>query len=166
MDSIPGSGRFPGGGNSSPLQYSCLEKSMDQRAWEAIVHRSQRVGHDWAACTSFVFTHIFTIPGTAYSFVFSQIVFWFYFPSAWRISYFWLVQVYKWWILSTVTSLRKSSLHLHFWGIFLLDIWFMVYVFPFALGTLSCLVFWPDSFCLKVCFDPVCNLSFYLLAPF
>ena len=27
---IPGSGRFPGGGNGNPLQYSCLENSMDK----------------------------------------------------------------------------------------------------------------------------------------
>ena len=27
--SIPGSGRSPGGGNGNPLQYSCLENSMD-----------------------------------------------------------------------------------------------------------------------------------------
>ena len=27
--STPGSGRFPGVGNGHPLQYSCLEKSMD-----------------------------------------------------------------------------------------------------------------------------------------
>ena len=36
--SIPGSGRFPGGGHSSPLQYSCLENSMDRGAQCAIVH--------------------------------------------------------------------------------------------------------------------------------
>ena len=29
---IPGSGRSPGGGHSNPLQYSCLENSMDSRA--------------------------------------------------------------------------------------------------------------------------------------
>ena len=28
--SIPRSGRSPGGGNSNPLQYSCLENSMDR----------------------------------------------------------------------------------------------------------------------------------------
>ena len=28
---IPGSGRFPGGGHGSPLQYSCLENPMDRR---------------------------------------------------------------------------------------------------------------------------------------
>ena len=29
---IPGSGRFPGGGNGNPLQYSCLENLMDRGA--------------------------------------------------------------------------------------------------------------------------------------
>ena len=35
---IPGSGRSPGEGNGNPLQYSCLENSMDSGAWRAIVH--------------------------------------------------------------------------------------------------------------------------------
>ena len=35
---IPGSGRSPGEGNSSPLQYSRLENSMDRGAWWATVH--------------------------------------------------------------------------------------------------------------------------------
>ena len=35
---IPGSGRSPGGGNSSPLQYSCLENPMGRGAWQATVH--------------------------------------------------------------------------------------------------------------------------------
>ena len=39
MDLIPGSGRFPGGGNGNPLQYSCLENPMDRGAWWTIVHR-------------------------------------------------------------------------------------------------------------------------------
>ena len=38
LGSIPGWGRSPGEGNSNPLQYSCLENSMDRRAWPAIVH--------------------------------------------------------------------------------------------------------------------------------
>ena len=37
-DSIPGSGRYPGKGNGNPLQYSCLENSMDRGAWWATVH--------------------------------------------------------------------------------------------------------------------------------
>ena len=35
---IPGSGRSPGEGNGNPLQYSCLENSMDRGAWWATVH--------------------------------------------------------------------------------------------------------------------------------
>ena len=30
---IPGWGKFPGEGNGNPLQYSCLENSMDRGAW-------------------------------------------------------------------------------------------------------------------------------------
>ena len=36
--SIPGLGRSPGEGNGNPLQYSCLENSMDRGAWWATVH--------------------------------------------------------------------------------------------------------------------------------
>ena len=36
--SVPGLGRSPGEGNSYSLQYSCLENSMDSRAWRAAVH--------------------------------------------------------------------------------------------------------------------------------
>ena len=32
LGSIPGSGRFPGGGHGDPLQYSCLENPMDREA--------------------------------------------------------------------------------------------------------------------------------------
>ena len=31
--SIPGSGRSPAEGNGNPLQYTCLENSMDGGAW-------------------------------------------------------------------------------------------------------------------------------------
>ena len=37
--SIPGSGSSPGGGHGNPLQYSCLENTMDRGAWRATVHR-------------------------------------------------------------------------------------------------------------------------------
>ena len=36
---IPGLGRFPGVGNGNPLQYSCLENSMDRRAWWPAVRK-------------------------------------------------------------------------------------------------------------------------------
>ena len=45
VGSIPGSGRSPGGGNSNPLQYSCLENSMDSGAWRATV---PGVAKSWA----------------------------------------------------------------------------------------------------------------------
>ena len=35
---IPEPGRSPGEGNGNPLQYSCLENSMDRGAWWATVH--------------------------------------------------------------------------------------------------------------------------------
>ena len=34
---FPGLGRSPGEGNGNPLQYSCLENSMDRGAWQATV---------------------------------------------------------------------------------------------------------------------------------
>ena len=46
MGSIPGSGGSPGGGNGNPLQYSCLENSMDKSLVDYIPEGSQRVGHD------------------------------------------------------------------------------------------------------------------------
>ena len=36
--SIPGLGRSPGEENDCPLQYSCLENSMDRGTWRATVH--------------------------------------------------------------------------------------------------------------------------------
>ena len=44
---IPELGRSPGEGNGNPLQYSCLENSMDRGAWWATVHGVPRVGHEW-----------------------------------------------------------------------------------------------------------------------
>ena len=35
--STPGSGRSSGIGNGNPVQYSCLENSMDRGAWQAAV---------------------------------------------------------------------------------------------------------------------------------
>ena len=52
---IPGLGRSPWEGNSYPLQYSCLENSMDRGAWQTTVHGVAKSGHDWAT-----FTHSLT----------------------------------------------------------------------------------------------------------
>ena len=48
--SIPGSRRFPWGGNGNPLQYSCLDNPVDKWAWQ----KSWTWLSDWAtehACT-------------------------------------------------------------------------------------------------------------------
>ena len=37
VDLIPGLGRYPGGGNGNPLQYSCWENLMDGGVWWATV---------------------------------------------------------------------------------------------------------------------------------
>ena len=42
--SLFGSGRFPGGGNGNPLQYSCLENPMDRGTWRVAV----QIGHNLA----------------------------------------------------------------------------------------------------------------------
>ena len=43
---IPGSGRFPGEGNGTPLQCSCLENPMDGGAWCRLLSMGlQRVGY-------------------------------------------------------------------------------------------------------------------------
>ena len=38
VNSLPGSGRYLGGGNGNQPQYSCLENSMDRGAWQATFH--------------------------------------------------------------------------------------------------------------------------------
>ena len=47
VGSILGLGRFPGGGNGNPFQYSCLENSIDRGAWLSTVHGVERVRWDW-----------------------------------------------------------------------------------------------------------------------
>ena len=51
--SILGSGRSPKQWNSNPLQYSCLENSMDRGAWHIPVIELQRVGPNWVTNTFF-----------------------------------------------------------------------------------------------------------------
>ena len=42
----PGSGRFPGGGHDSPFWYSCLEKPMDRRVWQATYFKIRKGGRN------------------------------------------------------------------------------------------------------------------------
>ena len=55
LGSIPGSGRFPGEGNSNLLQYSCLENPMGGGAWWATVHG---VAESRTRLSDFTFTFI------------------------------------------------------------------------------------------------------------
>ena len=48
---IPGLGRSPGEGNGYPLQYSCLENSMDEEPGGLQSLSLRRVIHDWATNT-------------------------------------------------------------------------------------------------------------------
>ena len=48
QETIPGWGRYPGGGNGHPLQYSCLENPIDRGDWQARVHGIARVRHNLA----------------------------------------------------------------------------------------------------------------------
>ena len=58
---IPGSGRAPGEGNGNPLQYSCLEISMDRRAWWPTVHGGCKEADTTERLS--LFTHILTKAG-------------------------------------------------------------------------------------------------------
>ena len=42
VGSIPGSRPSPGGGHDNPLQYSCLENSVDRGGWRATVHGASK----------------------------------------------------------------------------------------------------------------------------
>ena len=49
VNSVPGSGRSPGGGDGNALQYSCQRNPMDRGAWRATVHRvAKSWTQDWS----------------------------------------------------------------------------------------------------------------------
>ena len=58
LGSIPGLGRSPGEGKGYPLQYACLENSMDGGAWQATVHR---VSKSRTQLSNFHFHFLFSI---------------------------------------------------------------------------------------------------------
>ena len=63
--STPESGRSPGAGHGNPLQYSCVDNSLDRGAWRATVHRVAKSGtqlkqHNTTEATSHTHTHTHT----------------------------------------------------------------------------------------------------------
>ena len=54
LGSIPELGRSPGEGNGNPLQYSCLENSMDGGAWAAV----HGVAKSWTRLSNFTLASI------------------------------------------------------------------------------------------------------------
>ena len=56
--SIPRLGRSPGGGNDNPLQYSCLENSMDKGACQTIVHGVVK-SQTWLSANTLLFSVFF-----------------------------------------------------------------------------------------------------------
>ena len=64
VGSIPGSGRSSGEGNGNPLQYSCLENSMDREPGRLQFMGLPRVGHDRVTYTH---TALFLSPRDGFS---------------------------------------------------------------------------------------------------
>ena len=72
--SIPRSGRSPEEWNGNPLQYPCLENSMDGGAWWAIVHG---IAKSWTQLSDFtLFLTLFCSIGLLSVSYASTIVFW------------------------------------------------------------------------------------------
>ena len=57
VGSVPGWGKFPGEVNGNPLQYSCLENSVDGGAWRATGHG---IVKSCTQLTAFVYTYTHT----------------------------------------------------------------------------------------------------------
>ena len=67
---IPGLGRSSGEESDDPLQYSCLESSMDRRAWWATVHKVAKTEATWHTHThTHTHTHAYTHTHKLYLFV-------------------------------------------------------------------------------------------------
>ena len=59
VGSVPGLGRSPEEGNGNPLQYSCLENSMDREPGRLQSMGLQRVGYDSVTFTmGYLYIHI------------------------------------------------------------------------------------------------------------
>ena len=57
LGSIPGLGRYPGGGHGNPLQYSCLENPHGQRSVVGYSPQGHTVRHDLRDQAAAAVTH-------------------------------------------------------------------------------------------------------------
>ena len=71
--SNPGSGRSPGEGTGYPLQYSCLENSMDRGAWKLQSMGSQRIRSHIHTHTHLYTVECNNIPSSSYDNKYLQI---------------------------------------------------------------------------------------------
>ena len=73
MHLIPGSGRSPRGGHSSPLQYSWLENIMDRGSWKAAVHRvsQSRTQLKQLSTHTYVYTYVYVSACSVYKSAFN-----------------------------------------------------------------------------------------------
>ena len=110
VGSIPGSGRFPGGGHGNPLQYSCLENPVDRGEWRATVHRWQRVRHaryvlvtEQAICFNTPMSLLRLVPWLRWTFC--------PFISYWHPTYLWKTSICQPWVikLQHIFPLRNYS---------------------------------------------------------
>ena len=126
--SIPGSGRSLGEGNGNPLQYPCLENSMDEGAWQATVHgvtKSQTQLSDFTLIH--IYYHIFIQSpdnGHLACFHVLDIV---YILLQWTLGFFYLFELRFSPDICPGVGLQDHivALFLVFWGTF---IWFTIVV--------------------------------------
>ena len=79
---IPEWGRSPGKGNGNPLQYSCLEKSLNRGAWWVTVHRVTKSNTtEWLTVILEFSSGLFILfHWSVYVFYASSVLFFFFFP--------------------------------------------------------------------------------------
>ena len=70
--SVLGSGRYPGGGHDNPLQYSCLENSMDKGAWEATIQGVTKSQTKLSTVVLYFFIFLFIIIDIIDKYIFSM----------------------------------------------------------------------------------------------
>ena len=69
---IPGSGRSPGGGYGSPLQYSCQGNPRDTGAWQAMVHGVAK-SQTQLNTQNFIYRGNTTLPSTTFCRLYSHL---------------------------------------------------------------------------------------------